>query len=176
MVEYFRREALPHKSFFHCERMRATLASDSCAAMWRRAEAEAEDDGLRSACRICPIGAVHAGEVAASMSPLKGAKVCARCHQGATRLIGGHLCPSCYNRGREFLIGRNARGTAVVKLRGLAQRRIRYRCGGVVETLKMAHALDTDELVVAALRDSRQHVVFAFNAAVPPAVRQARLW
>lgn len=174
MVEYFRREALPHKAFFHCERMRATLASDSCAAMWRRAESE--DDGLRSACRLCPIGAVHAGEVAASMSPLKGARVCARCHQGTTRLISGHLCPSCYNRDREFVLGKNARGTPIVKLRGLAQRRIRYRCGDAIQTLAMARAMDTDELMVAALRDNRQHVVFAFNASVPPAVRQARLW
>lgn len=174
MVEYFARPEMPGKAFFRCERMAATLASDSCATMWRRAEAS--DDGLHSSCRLCSIGAVHAGEVAASMSPLKGAKVCARCHTGTTRLIGGHLCPSCYNRGREVACGRNAKGTAPVKLRSLAQRRIRYNHGGEVCTLVLKASADVDELIVAALRDNRQHVVFAFNSAPPAAVRQARLW
>jgi hypothetical protein len=30
--------------------------------------------------------------------------------------------------------------------------------------------------MVAVLRDSKSRVVFAFNSAPPPAIRQARLW
>lgn len=174
MVEYFTRDALPAKTFFRCDRMRATLTTDSCASMWRRADAC--DDGSHSACRLCPIGAVHAGEVAASMSPLKGTMTCSRCHRASGRLIGRMICVSCYNRQREVTIGRNAKGTAPVKLQALQARRIRFRHGDEVRTLRLAQSVDTDELMVAALRDSRQRVVFAWNSSPPPAVRQTRLW
>ena len=76
------------------ERMRATLSTDACHASWRRADEL--NDGSHNSCRLCPIGAVHAGEVAASMSPLKGTLTCARCHRSAGRLIHGMVCVSCY--------------------------------------------------------------------------------
>ena len=113
MVEYFTLEHVPGRTFFNCERMRAKLSTDSCAAMWRKADAAT--DGTNNSCKLCPLGAVHAGEVAASMSPLKGALICARCHRQASRLIGKHLCVSCKNREYELLKGRNAKGTAPVK-------------------------------------------------------------
>ena len=174
MVEYTTNPHVPGKVYFRCDRMRATLSTESCSSMWRR-ESEM-NDGTHGACRLCPLGAVHAGETAASMSPLKGTLICARCHRMAGRLIGGHRCASCYNREREVLIGRNAKGTAPVKHCGLAQRRIRYLHGDDVVTLAMPRVADTDELMVAALRDSKKRVVFAFNSSPPPAVRQARLW
>lgn len=173
-IVYFSLEALPHKAFFRCERQRASITTESCASMWRR-EAD-NNDGAHSACRLCPVGAVHAGEVAASMSPLKGTLTCSRCHRTASRLIGGMHCPSCYNRQREFSLGCNAKGTAPVKLRALDARRVRYRHGDEVRTLRMSRTVDIDELIVSILRDSRQRVVFGFNSAPPPSVRQARLW
>lgn len=174
MVEYTTNELLPGRLFFRCDRQRATLQVDSCAAMWRIANDL--NDGTHGACRLCPLGSVHAGEVAASMSPLKGTKTCCRCHRGAERLIGGMICVSCYNRGREWLAGRNAKGTAPVKHTPLCSRRIRYVHGGDVQLLRMRHAVDTDELMVATLRDSRQRVAFGWDCSVPPALRQARLW
>lgn len=174
MVDYFDMPGVPGKTFFRCERMRATISTESCSGMWRRADSC--DDGSHSACRLCPVGAVHAGEVAASMSPLKGTLTCSRCHRTAGRLIGGMHCVSCYNRSREFLLGRNAKGTAPVKLQGLASRCIRFRHGDEVRTLKVRHSVDTDELLVATLRDSKSRVVFAFNSTTPAAIRQARLW
>lgn len=174
MVEYFTYENVPGKSYFRCERMRATLSTAACKDSWRRADEL--NDGSHSSCRLCPIGAVHAGEVAASMSPLKGTLTCCRCHRTAGRLINSMTCVSCYNRAREVLVGRNAKGTAPVKLCALDARRIRYRHGGELCTLKLRHSVDTDELVVAVLRDSKQSVVFAFNSTPPAAIRQARLW
>jgi hypothetical protein len=174
MVEYFANPDVPGRTFFRCDRMRAVLSTESCSAMWRKADDL--DDGARNSCRLCPVGAVHAGEVAASMSPLKGTLTCARCHRTAGRLIGGMVCVSCYNRQREVLIGRNAKGTAPVKLCALDTRRLRYRHGDDVRTLRLRHTVDTDELLVAVLRDSKSQVVFAFNSAPPAAVRQARLW
>ena len=142
--------------------------------MWRRADEL--DDGAHHACRLCPVGAVHAGEVAASMSPLKGTLTCARCHRTASRLIGAMVCVSCYNRAREVLIGRNAKGTAPVKHCPMEVRRIRYRHGDEVRTLRLRHTVDADELMVAVLRDSKSNVVFAFNSTPPAAIRQTRLW
>lgn len=174
MVDYFTNADVPGKTYFRCDRMRATLSTDACRVQWRRADQL--NDGSHSACRLCPLGAVHAGEVAASMSPLKGTLTCARCHRTAGRLIGAMVCVSCYNRAREVLLGRNAKGTKPVKLCALEPRRIRYRHGPDVVTFKAKHSVDTDELMVAVLRDSRQSVEFAFNSQPPAAIRQARLW
>jgi hypothetical protein len=174
MVTYTTNALTPGKSYFDCEKMRATLSTDSCAGMWRKADDR--DDGAYSACRLCPIGAVHAGEVAASMSPLKGTLTCARCHRGSPRLIGSMLCVSCYNRAREFILGKNAKGTSPVKLAALDARRVVYRHGNDVRMIRLKQSIDTDELVVAVLRDSKSRVQFAFNTTPPAAIRQARLW
>lgn len=175
MVEYFSNPDLPGRSFFQCSRLRATLASTSCADMWRKANG-GEDEGARGNCKLCPIGAVHAGEVAASMSPLKNTLTCARCHRGATRLIGKHVCVSCYNRAREFVLGRNAKGTAPIHAQKLSPRRVRYLLGDEVRIVSRQLTADTDELIVALLRDSRKKVVFAWDTTPPAAVAQARLW
>lgn len=174
MVDYFRMDGVPGKLYFRCDRMRATLSTSSCADMWRREDED--NDGTHAACRLCPLGALHAGEVAASMSPLKGTLTCARCHRVAGRLIGGMLCVSCQNRQYEVLKGRNAKGTAPVKHALLQARRIRFMQGGEHRALALRHTVDTDELIVAALRDSRQRVTFGLSIPTPAAVRQARLW
>jgi len=99
MPDYFTMDSVPGKAFFRCDRMRATISTEACSGMWRRADEL--DDGSHNTCRLCPVGAVHAGEVAASMSPLKGTLTCARCHRTAGRLIRAMVCVSCYNRQRE---------------------------------------------------------------------------
>src|SRR5690606_2664063 len=38
------------------------------------------------------------------------ARPCTRCEVGSFRLVSGRLCPSCYNRQREWIVGRNAKG------------------------------------------------------------------
>jgi len=174
MLEYTTNPLVPGKLYFRCERMRGTLSTTACADMWRKANDM--NDGNCANCMRCPLGAVHAGEVAASMSPLKGTLTCASCHRVAGRLIGKHVCVSCYNRRREVEIGRNAKGTAPVKHSNLAARRIRYLHGDEVRTLALRQSVDTDELMVAVLRDSRQSVVFAWNSAPPSDLRQKRLW
>jgi hypothetical protein len=62
-------------------------------------------------CRDCRIGAAHAGERHIHRSAIFDMAICPRCRRGGARMIGGRLCVSCYNREREFKIGKNAKGT-----------------------------------------------------------------
>lgn len=174
MVEYFGMDVLPGKMFFRCERTRATLSTTSCADMWRRSNGGKGVDTY-SHCKCCPIGALHAGEAGASMSPLKGTLTCARCHRTANRLIGKMVCVSCYNRSRELAMGRNAKGTAPVKLKREDARLIRFMAGGEVRSLRVDRSIDTDELIVATLRDSRHSVLFGLAAGRRPQATQAGL-
>lgn len=173
MVEYFEREEIPGRPHFRCERLSATLSVSSCATMWKQANHENVE--RLSRCKTCPLGAVHAGETAASMSPLMGTAVCARCHRGATRLIGKHLCISCYNRQREVLVGKNSKGSRPIKLAPLCRRRLRYVEDGAVSSLVLEHSQDMTELVVTVLRDSKKRVQFAFHGQ-PRGLQQARLF
>lgn len=71
--------------------------------------------GRRFQCRNCEIGRLHSGnEEKLSTSAIFGRVICPRCDRGATRLAK-NLCRSCYNRHREKLIGRNARGKPPIK-------------------------------------------------------------
>jgi len=152
----------PDQRYFRCQPMAATLATEACGSNWR-ASHEPGAERLLS-CRVCPIGAVHAGETDASLSPLRGTKTCSRCALGTTRLIGGWLCVSCYNREREMRIGRNARGKAPSCMPPLMRRTLcMVEAGGLVKRLSRGLTMDTEELMVAALRDSDRTVRFCFN-------------
>lgn len=172
-VEYVVMDAMPGVQHFRCDRMLATLAVSSCATMWRKANTS---EGSCTACLRCTIGAEHAGETQASNSALHLAKVCARCHKPAARLIGKMHCVSCKNREYELDKGRNAKGTQPVKLRSLCKRRVRYLSGNESCTLTAARTLDSDELVVAVLRDSSQRVRFGLAVVSQPRMRQLRLF
>lgn len=170
---YFERPEIPGQAAFRCEKLSATLSVASCADMWRKANHENVERLNR--CKTCPIGAVHAGETAASMSPFMGQCICARCQRVSGRLIGKHLCVSCYNRNREYLIGRNSKGSNPVKMRPLARRTVRFIMGGTPCTLTLDHTADTEEMVVAVLRDQKKRVQFSFNG-MPNGIKQARLF
>ncbi|TCG08854.1 hypothetical protein BZM27_09390 [Paraburkholderia steynii] len=151
---------------FACDPYKATLSVKSCADRYEKANSDDPDvySDRYSACRTCAYGAAHAGRVNPNLSKLKGMRICGRCHTGVARLIGKHLCISCYNRQREYLIGKNAKGTKPIKLAKLAPRSITYRAGGVVKTRKIAETVDTDELIVAVLRDEECAPQFAYRA------------
>ncbi|MBB3017637.1 hypothetical protein FHR70_000677 [Microvirga lupini] len=165
MVEYFTLEELPDRPMFRCERRNATLQVSACAGMWSEANGKAAPERL-DRCKNCPLGAKHAGVGEISLSPLRGMSICARCHQGTTRLIRKHLCVSCYNREREFNLGRNAKGSAPVKHPPLHNIEIRYQAGEVLQRLAMP-VVSSEELVVAALRDTSKQVTFAFSGKRP---------
>lgn len=173
MIAYFERPEIPGKPHFNCTKLSATLSVSSCAMMWRQANHDNVERLQR--CKTCPIGATHAGETAASMSPLMGQCVCGRCHRTATRLIGKHLCISCWNRQREWVIGRNSKGTKPVRMAPLGTRTVRYFAAGEPAKHSIELTADTIEVVVAILRDCKKRVQFAFHG-MPNGIQQARLF
>src|ERR1700730_307203 len=100
------------KRFFRCTILRSTLSTEGCSANWRRAQrVSAEELGFTGKCRDCPIGALHAGESHVHRSRLFGAQICPRTRRWASRLIGNRLGVGAYNRQREWVLGKNAKGT-----------------------------------------------------------------
>lgn len=86
---------------FDCPSLRATLQPTACAQNW----ADRKDG---SACRGCPLGAIHAGHPEAPPPPPRPS--CCRCGRNEQRLMAGVLCVSCFNRQREVLKGKNSKG------------------------------------------------------------------
>jgi hypothetical protein len=162
-IEYFTYPELPDRPMFECAALRATLQVERCAGMWTEANGKNPPERLAK-CRNCPIGALHAGEVEFDVSVLRGTGICSRCHRGGMRLIGGDICVSCWNRAREVIVGRNAKGKPPKIHPPLAPRSITVRSGGQNITIKREHSVSTDELVVAGLRDCTRQVLFGFSA------------
>ena len=168
-VEYFEiSDLLPGVKQFTCARYRATLSVESCADRFRKANGNDPDVHVDRyhECRRCPLGALHSGAGRdLNLGRVSRVTICGRCRAGATRLIGKHLCVSCYNRQREWLLGKNAKGTKPVKLAPLDPRRICYMSGKAPKTLYMPLTVDTEELIISALRDEKQDPRFGHSPA-----------
>ena len=89
--------------------------------------------------------------------------ICMRCHRGSTRLIGRSLCPSCWNRQREYLVGKNAKGAKPTKYKPLRRRRLHYWAAGQNNTLVMDLTHEQEELFVSVLRDCQTIAKFAYR-------------
>lgn len=158
MPEYFFLPEIPGRKHFHCDRHRANLSLNACADMWR--DANLKKCERRAQCKLCPIGAAHAGQDDANLSPLRNSMVCSRCMQPTQRLIKGLICVSCYNRQREWVLGKNAKGCKPVKLAPLAPRCIRYLDGRTKCSLRLPLSKNTEELVITVLRRAKHRVRF----------------
>lgn len=137
--------------------------------MWKEANAEhrRQDpcDRLHH-CKGCEAGATHAGEQIIRSSQLYGARICSRCHRPSSRLIHDEHCPSCYNREREVVIGKNGKGTRPVKHPPLEPRRLVVACEGSVEVKVFPRTIDPLEALVSVLRHVRGAVMFGFKGQV----------
>lgn len=163
MVDYFTIPELPDRPMFRCERRNATLQVESCAAIWKAANGKNNSE-CGGACRNCSLGALHAGEGDAVMSRWRGIEICSRCHRVGMRLIGGDICVSCWNRQREVIIGKNARGRKPLNHPPIAPRSIAVLTGDELVTISRPYAVCTEELVISALRDSSRQVYFGFHS------------
>ncbi len=105
---------------FQCPRIpgKLNLSDVSCANQHKAAQTKEWKFRLPY-CVECPIGAKNAGvEVGA---PFQKKMVCVRCGAGAGRMVMGRFCMSCYNREREWRIGKNAKGVEPRDYRPLAR-------------------------------------------------------
>ena len=108
------------QSQFDCARLRATLSRAACAKNFLAQAA--------FACQNCTLGQQHAQALRPDVKPVQDAgrldrctaRACVRCGRPALRLVRGHtLCVSCFNREREVIHGRNAKGARPQKWREL---------------------------------------------------------
>ena len=138
-VEYFESPVFQRILLFRCERLRADLTAQCCARNFTGATA--------LACIDCPVGRRHAEVLPdavkhrASRWNVGAPLACVRCGRDGTtagarmvgriRLVRAHtLCMTCYNREREFVHGRNAKGARPVKWSGLRQAHVEIRLHG----------------------------------------------
>lgn len=162
-IEYFELPELPGHEFFNCDRCCGTFQTSSCAAMWRIANSKRRSEA-NAKCRSCPIGAVHAGEGDGQGSRIYGVDLCARCNRVGMRLIHSDICVSCWNRAREVIVGKNARGRIPLNHPPISHYRITILTGNRLVVVDREHAIDTVELIVAALRDNARRVLFGFRS------------
>ena len=176
-ANYFTPEwGVPGTLYMRCDRMSATLAVPACATNWLMAQDGGNaSDRILASCRSCMIGASHAGRPSASQSPLHGASICARCFTGCTRMVRGY-CISCYNREGELRRGFNRRGKPPTKLAAMHARALRVIEAGAARVMRRDMTADLSELMVIALRESKQTVMFAFNGQPSAQFGQAALW
>lgn len=114
-INYFKHDGIAG-DYFSCPKGLGTYSTDFCARMYTEAmpsttSAMSFRNGRRAACMSCPIGAKHAGVANHSVPRFFGRLLCSRCQSLTTRLIRSAICVSCYNREREVLIGKNAKGS-----------------------------------------------------------------
>lgn len=168
-------ELAPGVLSFVCAAYRCRLRPSACAVRWRRAEAEADapvnhfsihiEDahGDLSRCMGCPLGAQHAGLPKPPERSIlwRQAGLCCRCGHGGDRLVGSRVCISCYNRGQEWLRGRNSKGTAPIYALPVAPMSLAYTIDGApVRVHKVSQAADAVELALYLLRKSSGRLVF----------------
>jgi hypothetical protein len=143
------------RQFFRCTVYNATLSQEACASRFTASQ-EAKDEALEAVrlCRICPIGAAHAGAPVPHYSKLFGSIICPRCHRGTLRMIQGRVCVSCRNREYELRAGRNRRGTRPIKAARLHELVVRYVIDGQQQTLTTV-GFNSTEALVQVLRTKR---------------------
>lgn len=168
-VTYKTLEGVPGR-YFDCACVGATLSVSACAAMYAEAMSpKGLKEGRRVACRGCELGAAHAGvpSSVASASRFLGVSYCARCHGDAPRLIRGSICVSCYNREREVLIGKNAKGGKPIhgKPVGVATLACVLDGGATTQVRRMDKVVTRLEGVLSVLRTEAKSVAFGWVGA-----------
>lgn len=130
-------------NYFDCEKLSARLSIQTCAQKYK---AQKEF----SVCKTCPIGAKHAGvKIVNTISRA----VCARCFKSASRLIRGAVCVSCYNREREYIKGKNAKGMFPVMAKKVYPVEASYIVDGEIKKSTVM-VVDRIELSITILRDN----------------------
>lgn len=163
--------------YFRCERLRAKLSTTACSKLYQQAmSSRGLETGLRPQCRGCPIGAFHSGKVPekSSSSRFLGQLICSRCHEHTRRLIRKSICVSCYNREREVMIGRNAKGGAPIHCRQVSSTTLACVIGEEtsMKVRRFDRVTSRVEAVLSMMRMEVQSLSFGWVA--PPIMREGR--
>ena len=164
----------PTLEMMRCERRNMTLSRPGCAKLWLSANTGEKDrrpkpwEG-RAACVVCPLGALNAG---VEQSPAAGAvesirMICPRCERPAQRLIHDRLCVSCYNREREALIGKNAKGGRPRLCDVLHARKIAVTDAAGTRDVRAPSVASASEVMLAAAKKATGWLAFTRPAASP---------
>ncbi|MNF82329.1 hypothetical protein D3C84_646320 [compost metagenome] len=167
-VEYL--QWVPGKRHFRCEKLCGIWSTADCSSRYMRAMV---GDERVSACRFCPIGAVHAGKVDPNQAATPSAKVkitgrpdngsrCTRCGRFNLRIIhsGAEICVSCWNRQREWRLGRNSKGKAPITFLPLQVRRVGIMLNGVPCYQMIADTQNEVEPLAKCIRFAHDSVAF----------------
>lgn len=172
-IAYFQHEEVDGQ-YFHCPSGMGSLSVSACAGNYALAMSpKGLKEGRRVTCRACPVGAQHSGLPCGSGSESRfvGSMICARCHSEARRLIRGSICIGCYNREREVLIGRNAKGGIPSRCRSVFA--VMMACifsdGERVEIRRFERVASLHEAKLATLRTEARSCAFGWVSA--PRVR-----
>jgi hypothetical protein len=156
-------EVAPTFEVFRCDRRQMTLSRPGCAKLWESAlRNRPEPYEGRFACLACPIGAANAGKpiiVTASATELLR-MVCPRCRNPASRLIHSRLCISCYNRHREALAGKNAKGGRPLLCDKLHVQRVAVSDGRVERIVRQNNVVDAPEVMFLLAKSARAVMSF----------------
>lgn len=167
-IEYFKFDGVPG-DYFACVNGMGKLSTTACAKNYELAMSpHGLKEGRRMTCRACPVGALHAGIPAGvdTESRFVGSGFCARCERETTRLIRGTICVGCYNREREVLIGKNAKGGLPTKCRGIFSRTMACMFGGGerVVVRQFDRVASDAEAVLAVLKHEAKSCLFGWVA------------
>jgi len=171
-VTYIVAPAATGLKMFSCVRLWASVSQKGCGARWFDAQTATGRLAERlEICRSCPIGAAHAGETVVYYSKRYGSMICPACRKGTTRMIGGKVCVSCYNRRREISIGKNGRGNAPVELLQKPPHTVEFTVcvDGSPKRVRAPECMDLFEAVLRTLRTTKGSITFGF--AGPPVIR-----
>jgi hypothetical protein len=150
---------------FRCVTMSATISTAACAQRHRDAQTVGDEDpGRLLPCRGCSIGAAHAGVRLIHYSWNYGTEICPRCGRGTTRMIGHRVCVSCYNRAREFLSGKNAKGRAPMFLRSVFPINLHYTVDDKPARIRLKRATGCVEVMLHILRTTPGQISFHWHA------------
>lgn len=114
MIPYFQHPEYPSFALFRCTPLHADLTAKGCA---RNFVTKATIQ-----CNGCETGRSHADlfsqntDLSSKTKPSMPAQACVRCLTHTYRLQFGLYCTSCYNRTREVLSKKNAKGSFPQKL------------------------------------------------------------
>ena len=192
MIEYFEVAGMPG-NYFTCGRY-GTMSPGACARNYASAPGVVRSGRLQG-CLGCAIGHQHAGAGNETVLPSSehvastgsiGRSACLRCRRsgrepssrliGRMRLIRDHtICVSCYNREREVLRGKNAKGAPPRKWAGLYFTQVSYvknakACWRAALTVPV---FDRIEAALLMLRRSGAQGIFFAAPAVVRLVRTA---